>query len=112
MKMENGFSFDKIEIVFQENEANVESANWLVAILLSEKVDIRELQKYLYKNDVETKRIFKPIHSQDPYMETNNQSEYKNSNFLYNNGICLPSYPDLTEKQIDFISQLIIDFIM
>jgi len=104
--------FKDNEIVFQENESNVESANWLVAILLSEKVDIRELQKYLYKNDVETRRIFKPIHSQDPYMETNNQSEYKNSNFLYNNGICLPSYPDLTKKQIDFISQLIIDFIM
>ena len=103
--------FKDYEIVFQENEENVKSANWLVAILLNEKVDIIELQKYLYKNDVETKRIFKPIHSQDPYTEANNQSEYKNSNFLYNNGICLPSYPDLTEKQIDFISQLIIDSI-
>lgn len=104
--------FNDYEIVFQENEENVESANWLVAILLNEKVDIRELQKYLYKNQVETRRIFKPIHSQDPYIKANNQNEYENSNFLYNNGICLPSYPGLTKKQVDQIGQLIIDFII
>ena len=79
--------------------------------MLSEKIDIREVQKYLYKNNVETKRIFKPIHLQDPYKKASNQNEYENSNFLYNNGICLPSYPGLTKKQIDFISQLIIDSI-
>ena len=103
--------FKDYEIVFQESEENVESANWLVAVLLSEKVDIREVQKFLYKNNVETKRIFKPIHLQDPYKKASNQNEYENSNFLYNNGICLPSYPGLTKKQIDFISQLIIDSI-
>lgn len=53
-----------------------------------------------------------PLHRQDPYFEKRfNQEDFMNTNHLCESVLSLPMHTELTPKQMDFISQSILEFI-
>lgn len=70
-----------------------------------------EVMKFFELKEIETRTFFYPLHQQ-PCFEKNNQAQsYENSIILYNHGVCVPSYPELTEEEIIYICQTIKEYI-
>lgn len=81
---------------------------WMYTILV-ENVKVREaLREHLHKNGVETRPTFYPAHTMPMFAHT--YSKFKVSENLAIRGINLPSYPGLTEDQIDFVCTTIKSF--
>ena len=81
----------------------------MYGILVDEKeygMSRDELMKRLEKNNIQTRTFFYPTHAQ-PIFGGKFSDEYKNSRFLWENGLYLPSSSDLTEEEIEKISFLI-----
>ena len=97
-------------VQFQTFQNTVKSSYWLTVAIFPENIKIKTLQEYLYKNQIETRRIFYPIHLQKPYFSKKSK-KFEISEELYNRGLCLPTYPDLKKKQIEYIVDRIIKFI-
>ena len=97
-------------IQFQTFEKNVQSSYWLTVAVFPEKIKIKKLQEYLYKNQIETRRIFYPIHLQKPYFSKKSE-KFEISEELYDRGLCLPTYPGLKKKEIEYIVDKIIKYI-
>jgi len=79
---------------------------WLTSIILKGEVKPIDIIKALEKENIESRPIWKPMHIQ-PFFEKydfvgNNTSEY-----IFNNGLCLPSDTKLTLNQLDEIIRII-----
>ena len=76
-----------------------------VAILFDRK--ITEIMNYLSNREIETRTFFYPIHKQPCYISCNclknNCSDFPNSTYVYEHGLCMPSYPDLKESEIIYV---------
>ena len=85
-------------------EADYSRSNcWLTVCLVD---DPRELIEYLGINDIEARRVWKPMHMQPVF------SEYmcvggKVSEYLFKRGICLPSSSTLDENDVKKIAGII-----
>ena len=81
---------------------------WMFNILV-QKPEIREeLRKELSNKGIETRPLFYPIHTMPMYSD-----KYQKLPIAENlgwRGITLPSYPDLTYKDVEYISQCIREF--
>jgi len=65
------------------------------------------LIKYLSDNGIGARTLFKPMHSQPCY---EHEISCPNSQKLFNEGIELPSFPGLSEMQLETITKAIIKF--
>ena len=75
-------------------------------VIFTEKKS-NSLRKYLNKFGIGVRTLFIPMHRQPIY---NHKNKFENSETLFNRGICLPSAPSLTNKQIDYICNKIKKF--
>jgi len=85
---------------------------WLNILEINKLLSKKKLLKiinYLRKNGIETKPIWHPNHLQKKYK---NCQTYKlnNINKIYLNRLCLPSSPQLTKSQQDFICKKLKNF--
>lgn len=62
---------------------------------------------FLKKKSIETRPIFTPMNKLKMYSSKKN---FKNSEFISNVGISLPSYPSLKNSEISYICHQIIKF--
>ena len=76
------------------------SSYWLCAFLFESHKAMREVQKCLSENNIDSRPFFTPLEKFPMY---NNQRTAKTSNFLVSHGLCFPSHVNLTEFDIDFI---------
>ena len=86
---------------------------WLNLIYLDPKLKINKnkIIDSLGKLNIQARPVWRLNHTQKPYQ--NEQSfNITNAQRLVKNYICLPSSPNLTKKQIKFISRKIINLIM
>ena len=76
-----------------------------VAIMFDRKIDY--IMEYLSNNDIETRTFFYPIHKQPCYKNCNclkdECSDFTNSTYVYEHGLCMPSYPELKKEQIIYV---------
>ncbi len=93
------------EINFQKIDKFCNSSYWLITILFKNSNIKKKVVKYLKKNNIETRPIFKPMNQLNMYKSSN--KHFKNSINLYSRGISLPSYPNLRLKEIKHISNSI-----
>ena len=77
---------------------------FLKYIIIYLKKNYQKLSNILAKNGIEVKPLWHPNHLQKKYK---NCQTYKldNVNNIYQNRLCLPSSPQLTMKQQDFICE-------
>jgi perosamine synthetase len=96
-------------IHFQEQELNTKNANWMFGIRIDLPVDkINQLKLHLQYNDIETRPMFPPMNYHRHYHEFVN---FPISKQLYETCIILPSYPELTNTEINYICKTILNFL-
>ncbi|SFT46795.1 dTDP-4-amino-4,6-dideoxygalactose transaminase [Algoriphagus locisalis] len=96
-------------IEFQTESNDSQSNYWLTAILIDKEVtgfSNEDLKRSLMKNGVESRFLWKPLHTQ-PVFNTTPYYGGSLSEKLFENGLCLPSSVDLTFKNQEMIVEVI-----
>jgi perosamine synthetase len=72
--------------------------------------DQQDLSDFLKLKGIESRTLFYPLHKQPCYQYLNITREYPNSEYAFRHGLCLPSYPQLLEKEIKYICDSIKEY--
>ncbi len=99
------------KLEFMPEIPNSRGNRWLTTLrFLDSKINPLDLVDYLAKAGVESRPLWKPMHLQPLFK---NSKAFVNgvSQKLFESGICLPSGGALEKNDIDWISNLILDFI-
>lgn len=94
---------------FQEERENDRSNMWLTCALMKGEDKPEDLIAHLEKDDIEARRIWKPMHEQ-PVMQGYKKYINGNSSLLFLQGICLPSGSDLSKADMKRIIKSIKTF--
>lgn len=80
---------------------------WLYTAVLRENCGItrNELMDKMLKNGVETRAVFFPLHEMPPYKNYPTKSNFKNADYISQQGISLPSSVNITESELVNIKQ-------
>ncbi len=86
----------------------IESNHWFVNILVD---DPESLSEELLKNNIQTRRLFYPLHRQPCFRDDidNKSREYPNTDWLYEHGLSVPSSATLTLAQLEYIAGKVIE---
>jgi len=94
---------------FQEERETDRSNMWLTCALMKGEHKPEDLIAHLEKDNIEARRIWKPMHEQ-PVMQGYKKYINGNSSLLFLQGICLPSGSDLTKQDMKRIIKSIKTF--
>jgi perosamine synthetase len=94
-------------IDYHKETGNVKHSYWMFTILVNSKMERTKLRKFLAENGIETRPTFHPVHTMPMYLE---KESYPVAEDLGKRGINLPSYPDLTTEDVDYIVDKIKSF--
>lgn len=96
---------NNLPLKFHEEQKNTFHTYWMVNILTENSTVRDSLRNYLAEKGIETRPTFFPIHTMPIYDDQFNR--FPIAEFLGWRGINLPSYPDLEETDVKFISKTI-----
>jgi pyridoxal phosphate-dependent aminotransferase EpsN len=84
---------------FQRERETDRSNRWLSCAFIKPEYDAQKLIEHLEKSNIESRRIWCPMHIQPAYMDGR---KYINgtAEILFNYGICLPSGSSMTDEDI------------
>jgi len=94
---------------FQEETDHDRSNAWLTCAILKPEDRPQELIEHLANDNIEARRIWKPMHQQ-PVLTSYRKYINGNSALLFLQGICLPSGSDLTDEDLKRIIESIKTF--
>ena len=94
---------------FQEERKTDRSNMWLTCAIMKGEYKPEDLIDHLAKDNIEGRRLWKPMHEQ-PVMKGYNKYINGNSSLLFLQGICLPSGSDLTDADMKRIIKSIKTF--
>lgn len=96
--------YDNLKSVvrFQEELPDHVNSNWLVTVVVDGDRD--KLADHLKSNGVDNRKIFYPINDMPPFITSDSLIV---SSWLSDKGISFPSYPTLTNQEIDNICNII-----
>lgn len=92
---------------FQNTQLNGVTSYWLVSILTKDKNVRDDLSNFLNKSGVETRPLFYPAHTMPMF---NSEGSFPIAQNLSDRGLNLPSFPDLSNKDVVEISGYIKEF--
>lgn len=81
---------------------------WMVCILTKNNDTRDKLREFLLANGVETRPTFYPVHLMPMFAQK--YTRCSNAESISLRGINLPSYPDLTNEELEFVVELIKKF--
>jgi len=96
-----------VSVSIHQEGGNVKHSYWMFTVLASSEREKNELRSHLAENGIETRPAFHPVHTMPMYIDRNS---YPVAEDLGKRGINLPSYPDLTNDDIEFITTKISAF--
>jgi len=83
---------------------------WIYSILVKNRADRDKLMLFLTNKGIETRPFFYPMHTMPVYDYVKNKSQLKTSEIIASMGISLPTFYNLKEKEIIYISNQIKNF--
>lgn len=98
----------KLPLEFHKEHDNLFHSYWMVNILVNNYKLRDKLRDHLKKNGIETRPVFFPIHTMPIYFKRGRS--FPVAEDIAGHGITLPSYPELTKKDISSICNTIKDF--
>ncbi len=103
-------AFENTEIIFHGQAGNVLNSYWMCSVLIPAAEQRNDLRAFLRLSGIETRPLFPPVHSMPMY------ANYTKDNFpvaadISSRGINLPSYPDLSDDEVNFIAKQVVKFI-
>lgn len=99
---------DSKEIKFQDISETFFSTQWLVSVTCQNNEQRDQLIKFLKDNSVETRPFFIPMTNLEIYSEHTSSTPVADE--LSKCGLNLPSYPELTNLDIEYITSVIKNF--
>jgi perosamine synthetase len=93
-----------ISVEIHREAGNVKHSYWMFTVLASSEKEKNELRTHLAENGIETRPAFHPVHTMPMYID---KKTYPVAEDLGKRGINLPSYPDLSNEDIRFITSKI-----
>ena len=103
---------ESVEII----ESDVRSNHIPFRVVIKCKHNVEDLMKHLKESGVEIRNVFYPLHKQPCYKNNgkkwlffnkNDDKFFKESINAYETCLCLPSFPDLKVKQINYVCKII-----
>lgn len=91
---------------FQQTAPEVESSDWLVTMLVPEGVDRDAVMTMLKNNEIDSRPVFYCAHQMPMYLST---ESFPVAEEIASRGISLPSFPDLTDEQVEMICDCLLD---
>ena len=98
----------KAVTVFKEPSLDFFSNHWLTAILLENVNEREQLRMAFEKANIESRPLWKPMHLQ-PVFESYPYYGNRNSEELFERGLCLPSGSNLSDNELDRIKNVILN---
>lgn len=96
-----------LPVEYHKEIGNVKHSYWMFTILAASENERAKLRTHLKENGIETRPTFHPVHTMPMYRK---EEKFKIAEDLGSRGINLPSYPDLSESDIIFITNNIKEF--
>lgn len=93
-------------IAFQEKIQDAKQAFWMNCIVSNSEKQMFKIQEQLTQNNIQTRRIFKPLTGYKAYSEYAN-NKYINAQKIYESGLCIPSSTLNSEDDIYFVCEKI-----
>ncbi|NWG29551.1 MAG: DegT/DnrJ/EryC1/StrS family aminotransferase [Ignavibacteriaceae bacterium] len=97
----------ELPLEYHKEIGKVKHSYWMFTILVKSEKQRIELRNYLKEFGIETRPTFHPVHTMPMYIDGNS---YPIAEDLGKRGINLPSYPDLSESDIRFITSKVSDY--
>lgn len=94
-------------VEFQYIPEHINSSYWMVSFLLKDKIERDSLSEELKLKGIETRPFFYPVHQMPFYQSRQNRT----SILLSQTGINVPSYPDLSEQDVNYICKSIVEIL-
>jgi dTDP-4-amino-4,6-dideoxygalactose transaminase len=91
------------ELIFQQNRGS-----WAFAVTLPKKVNREWAMAALLSAGIDTRPVFYDISTMPPYNALKS-GPHRVARFLSAHGIVLPVYPDLSDNEVDFVSQNVLE---
>lgn len=104
------FSNNKNLLILPPSNTYAQNIYWVVGVLIkNKKMKANLLIKKLKKFGVMSRPFFWPMHEQKIFkkMKLFKKDKFPNSKYLSRYGLYLPSYHDLNNKQIDYITSIV-----
>ena len=109
---------------FKDGLAEVEQVKFLELEPGSERIPFRtcviaeqahELMDFMEKREIQARTFFYPLHMQPAFAKIVEDSgatseQFPNSRYAYENGVCLPAFPELSEDQVNYTVDIIKEF--
>jgi dTDP-4-amino-4,6-dideoxygalactose transaminase len=88
------------------------AANYhIFPVMLDDKIDREALMTYLREKGIQTSIHYPPIHRFSYYREITGEQSLRNTEFAAAHELTLPIYAGITDAQIDYVADSLIDFI-
>ena len=87
-----------------------EPVHWLMTITLSDEYDRADFLEYMKQNGIDCRQMVNPVHMAKHFVNGFDHSNYPVSTHISNQSLHLPSTTDLSEEQIDYISETVIGY--
>jgi perosamine synthetase len=94
-------------IDYHKQIGDVKHSYWMFTILATSEGQRTELRNFLRDHGIETRPTFHPVHTMPMYIKS---EKFEVAEDLGSRGINLPSYPDLMESDIKYITDRIKEF--
>ncbi len=120
----NGIMEDKLRIAaaykrafldtsvdFHGEAANVLNSYWMCSALIPEAKKRDGLRTFLRASGIETRPLFYPVHTMPMYAKFTVDT-FPIATEISSRGINLPSYPDLSDEEVNFIALQITNYLM
>ena len=112
-KIYNNFFKDNISLKILPFKNNYsKNIYWVYGIIVKKNYK-KKLVKHLNSKNIETRDFFFGMHRQPVLKKmkiVNKEEKFPNSDYLQNNGIYIPSGPDISYKQIKYVANTINNF--
>ncbi len=95
---------------FHEEVGDVYHSYWMISVLTPQAGDRDPLRKHLADAGIETRPVFYPVHTMPIYAQKYQRHQVAED--IGWRGINLPSYPDLTDAQVDTICDNLKSFLL
>jgi perosamine synthetase len=96
-----------LPLEYHKEIGDVKHSYWMFTILVESEKVRSDLRKFLSENGIETRPTFHPVHTM-PMYDTGQRFEVAED--LGRRGINLPSYPELTKNDVDYICKILEDY--
>lgn len=98
-----------VPVIVHKEQPNTFHSYWMVSILVERPEDKETLRSYLKEKGIETRPLFYPVHLMPMYATGERLAVAEN---LSSRGINLPSWPRLSNEQVEFICKRIKEYFM